>query len=432
MFRQSERQFVEIQRDCGEIEGLAFALHHTVYMLTRIAETLNEFSRTAASSRSFRMAMLCCTAVMLLCATGAVSLFCLQAWAEDADGDTMGQQVVQAQSSLDDAESRMSSIVAQYDELSSEETDLQSQIDQATAQALDAQSKVIEGRRQLGSSAAYEYRGGTQEMVLSLLLNSDDFDSLIRNLTYIQAIEDSQSVQIAEQKELTSTYDALIQQLNERKNQQEEKMAALQKTRDDAASVVADATAKLQDAQSDEAARVAALQQIAASLVQSDSGDGPSIDESWNTNDRPADVGGDHYVEPNPDPDPPSSNTGDATGGSSDPGPEDGGWLVGIASAYGGWSDSWTPNPGSTATGALCDDYSMGVAVPMSMPNYRQYFNRRVEISYNGMTVIATVNDCGYMGNGSRCLDLQPGVWGAFGYSSCNAWGLRTISYRFL
>ena len=33
---------------------------------------------------------------------------------------------------------------------------------------------------------------------------------------------------------------------------------------------------------------------------------------------------------------------------------------------------------------------------------------------------------------GSRVLDLQPGVWKAFGFSSCNAWGLRTVSYRFL
>ena len=36
------------------------------------------------------------------------------------------------------------------------------------------------------------------------------------------------------------------------------------------------------------------------------------------------------------------------------------------------------------------------------------------------------------MGGGSRSLDLQPGVWKAFGYSSCDDWGLRTVSYRIL
>ena len=86
----------------------------------------------------------------------------------------------------------------------------------------------------------------------------------------------------------------------------------------------------------------------------------------------------------------------------------------------------------TTANGSVCDDNSMGVAIPMSWPNFRSYFGRTVEISYNGQTVLATVNDCGGMGGGSRSLDLQPGVWKAFGFSSCLDWGLRTVNYRFL
>ena len=108
------------------------------------------------------------------------------------------------------------------------------------------------------------------------------------------------------------------------------------------------------------------------------------------------------------------------------------GWRTGVASAYGGWSDPSTGAVCSTATGAICNDWSMGVAVPMAWPDYRSYFNRTIEISYNGQSVIATVNDCGYMGAGSRSLDLQPGVFKAFGFSTCDAWGLRTVSYRFL
>ena len=45
--------------------------------------------------------------------------------------------------------------------------------------------------------------------------------------------------------------------------------------------------------------------------------------------------------------------------------------------------------------------------------------------------MVATVNDCGGFG-GSRVLDLQPGVWSALGASSCEDWGVRTVSYRFL
>ena len=126
--------------------------------------------------------------------------------------------------------------------------------------------------------------------------------------------------------------------------------------------------------------------------------------------------------EPSPDPDPAPS-----------PAPDPGiSWSTGIASAYGGSTDPYTPNPGTTANGSVCDDNSMGVAIPMSWPNFRSYFGRTVEISYNGQTVLATVNDCGGMGGGSRSLDLQPGVWKAFGFSSCLDWGLRTVNYRFL
>ena len=66
------------------------------------------------------------------------------------------------------------------------------------------------------------------------------------------------------------------------------------------------------------------------------------------------------------------------------------------------------------------------------MAELQQLFRPHGAISYDGMTVYAVINDCGGMGGGSRSLDLQPGVWKAFGYSSCDDWGLRTVSYRIL
>ena len=108
------------------------------------------------------------------------------------------------------------------------------------------------------------------------------------------------------------------------------------------------------------------------------------------------------------------------------------GWQTGVASAYGGCGDASIADNQRTATGDAVTENSMGVAVPMAWSNFRSYYGRKVEISYNGMSVIATVNDCGGMGGGSRSLDLQPGVFKAFGASNCNAWGLRTVKYRFL
>ena len=151
----------------------------------------------------------------------------------------------------------------------------------------------------------------------------------------------------------------------------------------------------------------------------SDQGAGGSstqVSDKANTTDRQEVVPDSTPVEPNPEPAPDSGA----------------GWKTGIASAYGGSTDPYTPNPGTTATGDVCDDYSMGVAIPMAWPNFSSYFGRTVQISYNGMTVYAVINDCGGMGGGSRSLDLQPGVWKAFGYSSCDDWGLRTVSYRIL
>ena len=71
------------------------------------------------------------------------------------------------------------------------------------------------------------------------------------------------------------------------------------------------------------------------------------------------------------------------------------------------------------------------VAMPMSM-NPSRFYGQRIEISYNGMSVIATITDCGAMGGGSRGLDLTPAVFRAFGFSTANEWGLRQVSYRFL
>lgn len=106
-----------------------------------------------------------------------------------------------------------------------------------------------------------------------------------------------------------------------------------------------------------------------------------------------------------------------------------GGWQSGRASAYGGSSD---PGSGSrTANGSTVNDYSMGVAIPLAWGR-RDLLGHQVEISYGGRSVIATINDLGGMGGGSRALDLQPGVFKALGAGTCNAWGVRTVQYRIL
>ena len=101
--------------------------------------------------------------------------------------------------------------------------------------------------------------------------------------------------------------------------------------------------------------------------------------------------------------------------------------MEGTAGAYGG-SDDYGKT--TTATGEIVDDYSMGVAIPMSWPNYRLYLGKTVLINYGGMTVLAKINDFGALSG--RNLDLQPGVFRSFGFKSCADWGIRSISYCIL
>ena len=107
-------------------------------------------------------------------------------------------------------------------------------------------------------------------------------------------------------------------------------------------------------------------------------------------------------------------------------------WSSGVASAYGGYGDAPIIDNQITATGDAVTESSMGVAIPMAWSNFRSYYGKKVVIEYNGKYVTATVNDCGGMANGARHLDLQPGVFKAFGYDNCNDWGLRTVRYKIL
>lgn len=358
-----------------------------------------------------------------------------------------------AQSTLDSAELQVASLMDEYSALQQESDQIQLSIDETVAQASETQKAVIAGRASLSKTADYQYRNDVESTFLSLLLNSDSLGDLLKNMQNIQFIMNDQAQQIAQQKQLSARYDAQLTMLNNQKDQQDAKLAAMETARVEAQNVVSEAAAKLQNTQDDQASRLQALNDLAQSMVADAASEG-TVDEGWNTIEHPADVEGNTTVTDSGS----SSSSGSIGGGSSNAGSDssagsgsssgsngsseskessgssssDAGWSTGVASAYGGSSDPYTPNPGTTATGAVCNDSSMGVAVPMSWPNYRSYFGRSVEIEYNGTTVIATVNDCGYMGGGSRSLDLQPGVWKAFGYSTCQAWGIRTVNYRFL
>ncbi len=96
-------------------------------------------------------------------------------------------------------------------------------------------------------------------------------------------------------------------------------------------------------------------------------------------------------------------------------------WYTASASAY----DPNSNGGVATASGIPLDWSTPTVASPwLPLGSY-------VEISYNGVVVVAQVTDRGPYVDG-RDLDLSPGVFYAFGFDSADSWGVRTVSYRVL
>ena len=130
--------------------------------------------------------------------------------------------------------------------------------------------------------------------------------------------------------------------------------------------------------------------------------------------------------EPNPEPEPepearpaeePASNEG-------------GDWIECLASAY-TIADNTPPGSTSTASGIPLDESVPTVALPVSM-NPARFYGSKIQIAYGDMTVVATITDCGGLAGGARGLDLTPAVFRAFGFSTADAWGVRSVRYRFL
>lgn len=373
-------------------------------------------------------------------ATGALSVTLAASCSLLVPAAAWGDEVDAAENSLAAAEQQMSQIVAEYDELEQDIEESQQRIDETTGQAMDAQQAMLEGREVVGKVMANEYTNDTLGELFTLVFQAESFNDFLRRLDYANDVMSAAAEEIEAQKERKAAYEGILEDLNSQRDEQQSRLDQLDGKKQEAQRVVDEANASLVNAKAEEAARLQALAEQAAALqAQQQAEQQAAVSEEWDTASRddaseqpaaseqpsqaesaPADSGSGGS----------SSNGSSGNGGSS--ADSSTGWLTGVASAYGGSSDPNTPNPGTTATGALCDDYSMGVAIPTSMPNYRSYLGRSVEISYGGMTVVATVNDCGSMGGGSRSLDLQPGVFKAFGFSTCQAWGVRTVSYRFL
>jgi len=104
----------------------------------------------------------------------------------------------------------------------------------------------------------------------------------------------------------------------------------------------------------------------------------------------------------------------------------EGEWQSGLASAY-GLTDGSSPYV-AYGEDVITED-SFGVAVPYG---HSYLYGRYMEIEYNGIVVVAYINDTGSFGSIGRSLDLQPGIFRAFGFENEDDWGVRTVRFRVL
>ncbi len=315
-------------------------------------------------------------ALALACSLALALSVALQAFAvapDAQDVDDAQQKYESAEAALIAAEEKLASISSEYEALSGEVDALQAQIDDLAGQVLEAQASMLEGRSVLANTAVYEYRSSSLSTFLSSILGARSWNEMSRNVDYVGKIMDQQSEEIAQQKELKDKFTKASSELTAQKNEQDEKLEVLNSKRTEAAAVVEEA-AQYADESSE---KLTELKQQAEQFIWKSEEPEPDPVPEADTTDRDDAVSPSTPVIPDPSP---SAPVGE--------------YRSGVASAYGGSSDPYTPNPGTTATGAICDDNSMGVAIPMSMPNYRSYFGRTVEIVYNGMTVYACSQAC--------------------------------------
>lgn len=283
---------------------------------------------------------------------------------------------------LSDTIDETNKLVDDIESISDELDESKSKIEELNGKISDGQEQQAALQEYLSKHVRESYKSGGSMSLVAMALSSDSISQFLEMAKYAETIssmyDNAIDEQKSEQERLSSEYSEIVAE----KDEQEKKLDELQAKKKE----LSEKVTKLKKEKAEAAQKAAAAAETASETASSTAS---------------------------------TFATGDTSG-----------WLSGTASAYGGSSD---PGCGTrTATGATVSDYSMGVAVPMSMPNYRSYLGRQVEISYGGKSVIATVNDCGGMGGGSRVLDLQPGVFKALGASTCNAWGLRTVKYRFL
>ena len=326
-----------------------------------------------------------------------------------------------------DLESLQNAAIAageQYDQAQQELDSLQQQIDENEARIEEIEDQLPELKANASNAIATSYKiHQDQNSLLALLLSADTFNDFITQLAYLNHIvgnaTNDMNDLVAAQQELTQKQAELSQQ----KTDEEAKVQAAKDAYDSANAAIEAAKEKaMENAAAQEAAYEAqqaqGQQDATVTEIQEATQESSSDSSSASADTQAQDTSSQTQRQDTPSQSSSSNSSSSASSSSSSSSASAADYTYVEASMYGEGDGLMY---GTTASGDTLTPTSMGVAMK-TMP-----LGTIIEITYNGRTVTAVVNDRGpYSGN--RQIDIQPAVASALGFSGVGTVGYRVVS----
>lgn len=326
-----------------------------------------------------------------------------------------------------DLESLQNAAIAageQYDQAQQELDSLQQQIDDNEARIEEIEDQLPELKANASNAIATSYKiHQDQNSLLALLLSADTFNDFITQLAYLNHIvgnaTNDMNDLVAAQQELTQKQAELSQQ----KTDEEAKVQAAKDAYDSANAAIEAAKEKaMENAAAQEAAYEAqqaqGQQDATVTEIQEATQESSSDSSSASADTQAQDTSSQTQRQDTPSQSSSSNSSSSASSSSSSSSASAADYTYVEASMYGEGDGLMY---GTTASGDTLTPTSMGVAMK-TMP-----LGTIIEITYNGRTVTAVVNDRGpYSGN--RQIDMQPAVASALGFSGVGTVGYRVVS----
>jgi septal ring factor EnvC (AmiA/AmiB activator) len=326
-----------------------------------------------------------------------------------------------------DLESLQNAAIAageQYDQAQQELDSLQQQIDDNEARIEEIEDQLPELKANASNAIATSYKiHQDQNSLLALLLSADTFNDFITQLAYLNHIvgnaTNDMNDLVAAQQELTQKQAELSQQ----KADEETKVQAAKDAYDSANAAIEAAKEKaMENAAAQEAAYEAEQakgeQDATVTEIQEATQDSSSDSSAQTSTQAQETSSQSQQQDTSSQSSAPHASAPASSSSSSSSAAPAASYTYVEASMYGEGDGLMY---GTTASGDTLTPTSMGVAMK-TMP-----LGTIIEITYNGRTVTAVVNDRGpYSGN--RQIDMQPAVASVLGFSGVGTVGYRVVS----